>query len=230
MTHPDNIFAEFIWNLGFAICHQNPERSFFIGGYQLPVCARDTGTLIGFFAVFTMGLLLKRYRNSGIPDKPVIALSLFGFVLFAVDGASSYLGFRETTNTIRLVTGLMMGAAIGFFAVLIVSFVLLGNRNSIPAFTWKDLPLAYLPLIAVGTCILYFDNVIFLYYAFSMLIVAGYFILTFVIFSALISLMLDWNWRESKNRTRLISGAIVLQGIVIAAMWSLHAVTGGLPL
>ncbi|MDY3097688.1 DUF2085 domain-containing protein, partial [Methanobrevibacter sp.] len=25
------------------MCHRNPERSFFINGHQLPVCARCTG-------------------------------------------------------------------------------------------------------------------------------------------------------------------------------------------
>lgn len=27
-------------------CHQMPERSFFISGYQFPVCARCTGVII----------------------------------------------------------------------------------------------------------------------------------------------------------------------------------------
>jgi hypothetical protein len=33
--------------VGYAICHQIPERSFFMDGQQLPLCARCTGTFLG---------------------------------------------------------------------------------------------------------------------------------------------------------------------------------------
>lgn len=39
------------------ICHQRPERSFFIGGSQLPVCARCTGLYLGAALAFPIGLL-----------------------------------------------------------------------------------------------------------------------------------------------------------------------------
>jgi uncharacterized membrane protein len=36
-----------LFPLGHFICHQRPERSFFIGSQQLPVCARCTGLYVG---------------------------------------------------------------------------------------------------------------------------------------------------------------------------------------
>jgi uncharacterized membrane protein len=36
-----------LYPVGHLICHQRPERSFFFGGHQLPVCARCTGLYIG---------------------------------------------------------------------------------------------------------------------------------------------------------------------------------------
>ena len=36
-----------LFPLGHFICHQRPERSFYIGGHQLPVCARCTGLYAG---------------------------------------------------------------------------------------------------------------------------------------------------------------------------------------
>ena len=36
-----------LFPIGHYICHQRPERSFFVGGQQLPVCARCTGLYIG---------------------------------------------------------------------------------------------------------------------------------------------------------------------------------------
>jgi len=29
-------------------CHQDPQKSFFIGKYQMPICARCLGTYIGY--------------------------------------------------------------------------------------------------------------------------------------------------------------------------------------
>ena len=38
-----DLFLAFIFAVGSVICHQLPERSFFLDGRQLPVCARCTG-------------------------------------------------------------------------------------------------------------------------------------------------------------------------------------------
>ena len=38
-----DLFSEFIFAVGSVICHQRPDRSFFVDGHQLPVCARCTG-------------------------------------------------------------------------------------------------------------------------------------------------------------------------------------------
>ena len=38
------------WLPIFCGCHQRPERSFFVKGYQMPVCARCEGELIGILA------------------------------------------------------------------------------------------------------------------------------------------------------------------------------------
>jgi uncharacterized membrane protein len=36
-----------LFPVGQFICHQRPERSFFFGGQQMPVCARCTGLYVG---------------------------------------------------------------------------------------------------------------------------------------------------------------------------------------
>ena len=36
-----------VYAVGAVICHQRPERSFFIAAHQMPVCARCTGIYIG---------------------------------------------------------------------------------------------------------------------------------------------------------------------------------------
>lgn len=104
--------------LGFGLCHQLPERSFFGGGLQVPVCARDTGIYVGFVvALMVLAALHKNERPSEVP--PPITMVLMGVFVaaMAIDGVTSYAGLRSTTNEIRLATGLMTGVALATFVV-----------------------------------------------------------------------------------------------------------------
>ena len=102
--------------LGYGLCHQLPERSFFGGPYQVPVCARDTGIYVGFVASFiVVALLAGKRRPSEGPRIWVTAIAIVMIALLGLDGVSSYAGWRETTNEIRLWTGLFAGYAIGLF-------------------------------------------------------------------------------------------------------------------
>jgi uncharacterized membrane protein len=96
--------------LGFGLCHQLPERSFFGGGVQLPVCARDTGIYFGFVISLALIAALDRRRHrSGMTPWWVLALGGVFLAVMAWDGVTSYAGLRPTTNEIRLVTGLLAG-------------------------------------------------------------------------------------------------------------------------
>jgi uncharacterized membrane protein len=108
--------------LGFGLCHQLPERSFAAGGVQLPVCARDTGIYLGFALSLALIVYLSRGRRPA--EMPPIWLMVLGigFVgLMGVDGVTSYAGLRETTNAIRLATGLLTGYALPLALVPILN-------------------------------------------------------------------------------------------------------------
>lgn len=99
--------------IGYGLCHQLPERSFFAGGHQLPVCARDTGIYAGFaFGVLVLAIISGRRRPTELPGWPVLLLVGLFIGAMAVDGVTSYAGLRPTTNSIRLATGLMTGWAL----------------------------------------------------------------------------------------------------------------------
>ena len=80
-------------------CHQMPERSFFVKGYQFPVCARCTGVLIS--SVLATLLFFKKK----LPISLCVALS--SVMLF--DWGIQYLKIKESTNIRRLVIGLIGG-------------------------------------------------------------------------------------------------------------------------
>lgn len=98
--------------VGFAVCHQLPERTLLAGGTLLPVCARDTGIYWGYLVAFAVIALLERDHPRDMPPWPVVALCVAFIGAMGVDGLTSYVGLRQTSNDLRLITGLMAGFAI----------------------------------------------------------------------------------------------------------------------
>ncbi len=105
--------------IGYAVCARNPAHSFFFGLRQMPLCARCTGMHTAL--MLTLLALWRAYpRRAGLPPRGIqIALALFALA-FVVDGANSwmsdYLGrawLYTPTNTLRLLSGLGMGMAMG---------------------------------------------------------------------------------------------------------------------
>jgi uncharacterized membrane protein len=94
----------FLYLLFSPICHQLPERSFFILGHQFAVCARCTGIYFGAF----LGSFLAQRKSP-----PAIFLFL-ALVPMAVDGGSQLL-WRESNNVLRFVTGAIAGFATIFY-------------------------------------------------------------------------------------------------------------------
>ncbi len=127
LAAPPHALTEKAWQIGYGLCHQQADRSFFVGGRQLPLCARDTGTYLG--ALATLGSMLATHRRRGtyLPHPAVLVVLALGAVFFVVDGANSYAGalpllprLYEPDNRLRLLSGLLLGT--GIAAVLLPLF------------------------------------------------------------------------------------------------------------
>ena len=81
-------------------CHQLPARSIFIKGWQLPVCARCTGVCIGQLASLIVGIIFKPISIR----KSVLLISLMG-----IDWGVQEANIKKSTNTRRLITGILGG-------------------------------------------------------------------------------------------------------------------------
>ena len=119
-----NLYTEILHLLGFGLCHQMPERSFIYGGVQFPICARCTGIYVGIAA--TLLILFWLYRGAqraGVPALPFFVGAAFATFAMGFDGFGSYLGFYETTNFVRVLTGIMFGSAMGvvIYSILVDS-------------------------------------------------------------------------------------------------------------
>lgn len=97
-------------------CHQMPQRSFFLGDWQFPICARCTGVLVGYImAMFCRSLL--RHRLS-LSDYMMLMLPM------AVDGGIQYISRYESTNLRRFFTGLLAGIGLMSIVLNLVACIL----------------------------------------------------------------------------------------------------------
>lgn len=119
-----DILQNILYFFGRGFCHQFSERSLEAGGLFFGICARDTGLYLGFIVallVLALGSALTKKRPPVIPPVWVVAVGIVLVVPMALDGASSYLGLRETSNLLRYVTGYLSGVGV---AVLVGGGVL----------------------------------------------------------------------------------------------------------
>jgi uncharacterized membrane protein len=120
--------------IGYAVCHRIPERSFHIGSYQLPLCARCSGMYLGAVTGLVFQSILG-WKRGKAPHWSIIAVLVLFLAAFGIDGVNSYLyllkqiqpGFLPQlhniyipNNTLRLLTGSGMG--LGIAAMLFPAF------------------------------------------------------------------------------------------------------------
>src|SRR4249919_1949081 len=96
-----HLIIAIIYAAGGLICHQRPERSFFLDGHQFPVCARCTGLYLSgaIGIVGWLGLKMAR-RWTSLPFDPALAkrLLLICAIPTAVSWTTGVLGVWDGSN------------------------------------------------------------------------------------------------------------------------------------
>ncbi len=108
-----NEFYTAIFEFCSSLCHQMPSRSFFIVGYQFPLCYRCTGLLVG-----TTIFLVLIYRQR----LPALWLDILLLLPMLIDVGLQYLGWWESTNGLRLVTGVVFGVGMPVMVLRVMNF------------------------------------------------------------------------------------------------------------
>lgn len=195
---------EILERIGYAVCHQLPEKSIFIEGKQLPVCARDTGIYFGSLISLFFILLSRRRRSNSIPVPYISFTFVFFMLLMGVDAVSSYIGFRETTNSIRLLTGLLVGISLPLFMYPILIDNLLEEHDEEHILkSWYELLLLLFLVISSYLLILYFN--VQLYYPVAFATVIGIGALHFLLLCTLISFFVfNFNIKSNIKKALLI--------------------------
>ncbi len=96
-------------------CHQMPERSFFIKGYQFPVCARCVGVFLGYLIAPIV------YVKIGFSKLKSYAFA--GLIIMFLDWLFQAIHIKESTNVRRFFTGIAggFGSMIVFLKLLMIS-------------------------------------------------------------------------------------------------------------
>ena len=160
---------------GYAVCHCLPSRTLTVGGQYLPVCARCAGIYAGVATTYFFLIARRGFKVNALPPFGV-SLGIVAMLLpMAVDGISSYVGLRETTNVIRFATGLAAGAALPVFAFPLLSPELVvggGRKKSVAPFgPWWDYPLWLGAVAGVGALVL--SAPAWVYYPLAVFLIAG---------------------------------------------------------
>jgi len=94
------------------ICHQIPERSFFIAEHPFAVCSRCFGIYAGFATAAVIYPSLRSLRSTETPARKWLFVAAMPL---AIDFAVEFFGFGHNTHFSRFSTGALLGAVAVFY-------------------------------------------------------------------------------------------------------------------
>lgn len=111
--------ASMQWRLLFRIfCHGIPRRCLYAWNVPMPICARCVAIYSGLLAGILLFWLLPH-----VEEMTARAIVVASSIPLAIDGLTQLATIRESTNLLRLVTGLLAGTAFAFWALTAVERV-----------------------------------------------------------------------------------------------------------
>jgi uncharacterized membrane protein len=165
--------------IGYALCHQLPQRSFFIHEHQTPLCARCTGMYLGFSIGLIFMILRRRTHAARMPPTAIIAV-LIGFItIMGIDGINSTISIipgapqlYHTTNIHRIVTGTLFGIAMCLLFFPVFSTAIWRQPSGDRSLkNWREL--IGLVLVALALDAIVLTQADWLFYPITILSIAG---------------------------------------------------------
>ena len=123
--------AALTYGIGGFICHQIPERSFHLGGLQIPVCARCLAIYAGFALTAGVHVAATSFSGSTPPRGLTPSSARWVFVAGALPTAVTlgleWGGVWSGSNIGRAIAGITLGAGV---ALVVMSAVATLHYNS----------------------------------------------------------------------------------------------------
>jgi uncharacterized membrane protein len=107
-------FALTVYRAFSYLCHQIPERSFFIAAHPFAVCSRCFGLYAGFATAAVLYPLLRSLRSIETPARKWLFVAA---APLAIDFAIEFFGVGHNTHFSRVATGALLGSVAVFFVL-----------------------------------------------------------------------------------------------------------------
>ena len=105
--------ASMRWRLLFRVmCHGIPSRCIDLFGVPMPICARCVGIYAGLFAGLIAFWLLPI-----VTERVMRIIAFIAVTPLAIDGLTQLARLRESTNPLRLATGIAAGLTFGMWVL-----------------------------------------------------------------------------------------------------------------
>ena len=196
---------------GSAVCHKLVDRSLSAGGVPLPLCARCAGLYLGFFITFIYLGVKKRLSGNKPPGLIFLSAAVFGICALMIDGATSYIGARNSENLLRLITGVLCGAPLPVLVTLAANYAPEKiNDEAIVEYFW-EYPAILCVTMIIGMMI-YFER-INNWFAVSLAVCAG----EMAMFIMLINLLIIYFFPKINKLMRyILNGTLPVVAIIIS--------------
>ncbi|HEX6159559.1 MAG TPA: DUF2085 domain-containing protein, partial [Thermoanaerobaculia bacterium] len=101
------------WRLLFRVmCHGLERRCLELFAVPMPICARCTGIYAGLILGLAAFPLIRMLQ-----EKVMRAVAFIAVTPLALDGLTQLTGMRESTNELRIATGVIAGLAFGLWVL-----------------------------------------------------------------------------------------------------------------
>ena len=203
---------QIFYDIGYAVCHQLPQRTWHVRDQALPLCSRCTGIYLGMFLLFAFYFFVKylrRQRPSIPPSLPIIIMSALFFIIMPINAISPHFG-APTHNVARLITGILFGFSVPLFLLVAFNYSTQGKNEEKRVIKLGEY-ISLLVLVAVATTLIIIGNVPALYFA-AYASVAG-----LLIFATLLNATIVKSILEQRNKT-IKDYQVIIIGVLLAAI------------
>jgi len=115
--------CKYIYMFGDLWCHQRSDRSLFINGNQMPVCARCLGIFIGAPLGILASMLTKISDFHESLHKKVLVIVSIGYAPILTDSIGQSVKLWDSVNPIRLATGAAAGTSFGIILGILFNVI-----------------------------------------------------------------------------------------------------------
>ncbi len=212
-------FHDIITALGYAVCHQLPERCPQMDGQIFPICARCLGIYLGAFLGYLYIPITKHIKANDLPTPRYAVVLLCFLALMFIDVLTIWIGLRPESALIRTATGLTGGSALVMLAFPLASDELFGGRprTAIMERAWHLAVLCL--LLALGACAVYLGPA-WLFY--PLVIISSLGILLIFFNTAYVILLLIFQPKRGGVKILLALCAVILMAFLLAVLHLLH--------